>query len=43
MIERRVHAIFPSISLIESINPFRLIEHQIRPIVNGITVFQQLS
>jgi len=30
---------YPSISLIESISPFRLIEHQIHPIVNGVDGF----
>jgi hypothetical protein len=32
---------YPSISLIESISPFRLIEHQIHPIVNSVEGFHR--
>jgi hypothetical protein len=31
---------YPSISLIESISPFRLIEHRIRLIVNSVEGFR---
>jgi hypothetical protein len=34
MVEWRVHEVLTSISLIKNIKPFRLIEHQIGPIVN---------